>query len=81
VETRYRYPFYLFLVFFAAYAVWLLWNKKITPKIILWVFILFLVVSTIDFLYSGDVFIGRFNDIRRESFSSQMRYYREHVKS
>ena len=81
VETRYRYPFYLFLVFFAAYAVWLLWNKKITPKIILWVFILFLVVSAIDFLYSGDVFIGRFNDIRRESFSSQMRYYREHVKS
>src|SRR3989344_2102154 len=66
VETRYRYPLYIFLALFAALAVMATLQKTISRKIILWVCLLFFLISVIDIAYSAQIFRERIKELRAE---------------
>jgi hypothetical protein len=68
VETRYRYPLYLYLTLFAAYALYLLLQKTNLKKLIVVTSVAFLLISIADVLYSPQEFIKRFEQIQEEAF-------------
>ena len=66
VETRYRYPLYIFLALFASFTISLILKRAISRKVILWVCLLFFLISVIDVAYSQQIFRERIKELRSE---------------
>ena len=66
VETRYRYPLYIFLALFAAFAVVKILKGEIALKIILSACLLFFLISSIDVVYSAQQFLHFIEELREE---------------
>ena len=69
VETRYRYPLFLFLVVFSAYGLFLFakeFSKWENKKIILSVAIILILISAVDLIFSYDTVSQRLDFIRKE---------------